>query len=303
MPGSPDDARLGRRQVVTVTPASLRAWPLPSPGNDKESRGRVLVVGGTRQTPGAILLAAEAALRTGAGKLQVATVASVAPLVAVALPEAAVQGLAETADGSIDPASADKVLELANASAATLLGPGMQDVETSAALMARLVPALDTRVVVDALALSYLTGRRDGVRRLGGRVVLTPNRTELARTLECGGTDGEREVAAMSVELAESTGAVVSSGGPTSWIASPEDGLWQVETGGPGLGVSGSGDVQAGVVLGLLARGADPEQAATWAAYLHGRAGDRLAARVGVIGFLARELPAQIPQVLSEVEL
>jgi NAD(P)H-hydrate repair Nnr-like enzyme with NAD(P)H-hydrate dehydratase domain len=65
--------------------------------------------------------------------------------------------------------------------------------------------------------------------------------------------------------------------------------------------MSGSGDVQAGVVAGLLARGAPPAQAAVWGAYLHGAAGERLAARVGPVGFLAREIPAELPRALTEL--
>ena len=69
-----------------------------------------------------------------------------------------------------------------------------------------------------------------------------------------------------------------------------------------GTGTSGSGDVLAGAVTGLLARGADAAQAACWATFLHSTAGDRLAARVGRLGFLARELVDQLPVVLSETE-
>jgi NAD(P)H-hydrate repair Nnr-like enzyme with NAD(P)H-hydrate dehydratase domain len=86
-------------------------------------------------------------------------------------------------------------------------------------------------------------------------------------------------------------------------VASPSGRLWRDESGGAGLGVSGSGDVRAGVTAGLLARGAEPDQAAVWAAHLHGRAGERLAASVGKLGFLARELPAEIPRVQAEIEL
>src|SRR3954471_21593210 len=91
-----------------VTPALLRRWPLPQPNPDadKEARGRVLVVGGTRETPGAVLLAATAALRAGAGKLQIAVGASSALPLALAIPEARVFGLADAADGAIAPAAA-----------------------------------------------------------------------------------------------------------------------------------------------------------------------------------------------------
>ena len=95
---------------------------------------------------------------------------------------------------------------------------------------------------------------------------------------------------------------MVSIGGPVSFIATPDGDLWADHSGVAGLGVSGSGDVRAGIVAGLLARGAEPAQAAVWAAHLHGRAGERLASTVGRLGFLARDLPAQVPGLLLEIE-
>lgn len=84
---------LSAGDATTVTPSLLREWALPDAGGGKEGRGRTLIVGGSALTPGAIVLAAEAALRCGAGKLQVAPASSVAPTVAVAVPEALVLGL------------------------------------------------------------------------------------------------------------------------------------------------------------------------------------------------------------------
>src|ERR1700712_4987888 len=83
-----------------VTPAMLRQWPLPEPGDSKYGRGQVLVVGGARGTPGAVLLAGLAALRVGAGRLSLAVARSVAGMLAVAVPEAGVVGLPENAAGS-----------------------------------------------------------------------------------------------------------------------------------------------------------------------------------------------------------
>lgn len=113
----------------------------------------------------------------------------------------------------------------------------------------------------------------------------------------------ESTLAGATLRLAREARAAVGLGGAISWIAAPAGQLWQDQSGGAGLGVSGSGDVRAGVVAGLLARGAEPAQAAVWAAHLHGRAGERLAARVGRLGLLARELPPEIPRVLAEVDL
>jgi ADP-dependent NAD(P)H-hydrate dehydratase len=94
---------------------------------------------------------------------------------------------------------------------------------------------------------------------------------------------------------------VVAVGGVSSWVADPDGGVWRDDSGAAGLGVSGSGDVRAGITGGLLARGAEPAQAAVWAAFLHGRCGERLSSTVGRLGFLARELPPEIPRALAEI--
>src|SRR3954454_19871126 len=96
-----------------VTPQVLRAWPRPEPTGGKNSRGSILVIGGSSETLGAVLLAAEAALRAGAGKLQVATAESVAPFAATALPEALVRALPQSDSGAIRAEGADVVRELA----------------------------------------------------------------------------------------------------------------------------------------------------------------------------------------------
>jgi NAD(P)H-hydrate repair Nnr-like enzyme with NAD(P)H-hydrate dehydratase domain len=95
---------------------------------------------------------------------------------------------------------------------------------------------------------------------------------------------------------------VVLYGGTVKHVVAPDGRSWTVEGGGPGLGVSGSGDTLAGIVGGLMARGAEPAQAAVWGAYLHARAGERLAAEVGAVGYLAREIPEQVPRILVELQ-
>ena len=114
---------------IEVDDACLRRWPLPQPDadGDKEERGRVLVIAGSREMPGALMLAANAALNAGAGKLTVATAASVARLVATALPEARVIELAETDAGGIDRSAGERVREWLAHVDAVLIGPGMQD--------------------------------------------------------------------------------------------------------------------------------------------------------------------------------
>ena len=280
----------------------LRKWALPEPGSSKDARGTILLVGGSTGVPGAMYLAGEAALRAGAGKLQVATTDSVARQLAVALPEALVRRADEAESGDIATTAADDVVDLAAGAEAVLLGPGMMSPQDAEALLSRVLPRLDEqRVVVDALGSAAVTADRECLRHLATTPVLTLNPSEVSIVLGLDEQDVRAEPLEAATRLAGEAGAVVLCGGSQKLIASPGGDTWRVDTGGPGLGISGSGDVQAGIVGGLLARGADPEQAAVWGAWLHGRCGDRLAEDLGPLGFLARELPRCIPGLLADL--
>jgi hydroxyethylthiazole kinase-like uncharacterized protein yjeF len=292
---------MSRAEPTVVTPATLRSWPLPEPGSDKSARGRIAVVGGTVGTPGAVLLTAEAALRAGAGKLSVAAPEPTAVTLAVAMPEALVLGLPVSQGGSISVRAADELASFADGADAVLVGPGFGDADASVRLLEKLAADLEGPLVVDALASAYLTEHPDGLRHLEGRVILTVNPTELARTAGWDEEKVERSPYDAAHEVARRSRVVVLCGGEEKLVVTPDGSAWVVQGGGQGLGVSGSGDVQAGIVAGLLARGAEPSQAAVWGGYLHARAGERLASSVGAVGYLAREIPAQVPPVLAEL--
>jgi ADP-dependent NAD(P)H-hydrate dehydratase len=291
-----------RQDPQHVTAELLKDWPLPDPGSSKHSRGTVLMVGGSSSVPGAMLLAGEAALRSGGGKLQVATTDSVAAQLAVTLPEALVSRAPELTTGDISPEAAQQILSLAESASAVLLGPGITSPEASTRLLREVVPRLTSqRVVVDALGSAYVTEEMECLHHLETTAVLTVNPSEVALTLGRDQDEVEDDPLAATVELARLAHAVVLCGGSDKYVANPEGRTWKITAGNPGLGISGSGDVQAGIVSGLFARGAEPEQAAVWGAWLHGTAGERLAESIGPLGFLARELPAVVPRLLSEL--
>lgn len=292
------------RDEQLIHDALLREWPLPRSDGDKNDKGRLLIVGGATQTPGAVSLAAEAALRSGAGKVQIATAGTVAAPVAAALPEVYVERLPVLYTGDIAASAAEQVVEMAAEVDAVLLGPGFNDPEAAADLLRRVVPRLETPVVIDALATAFLTGNLDGVRHLQGAAVLTPNVTELAATL---GREQHRlgDVREATAELAAASRAVVLSGATPSFVVDPDGRTWRNDTEVAGLACAGSGDVKAGCVAALLARGAEPAQAAVWGSHLHAQAGVRLARAVAPVGFLARELLGELPAVqarLAEVQ-
>jgi hydroxyethylthiazole kinase-like uncharacterized protein yjeF len=276
-----------RSDEAVITPHLLRQWPLPDPQGDKESRGTVLVVGGSRTTPGAVLLAGVSALRAGAGRLQLAVEAGTATALSIAVPEAKVIGLADH----------EQLTELAAEADVLAVGPGLDDIEETGRLL-RLVldaAAKDAAFVLDAYALGALSKTPDLLRNRPNQVVLTPNVTEAGVLL---GRDPGDDLAAEAHVLAERFQAVVSLYGH---IAAPDGRGWREESGDAGLGTSGSGDVRAGIVAGLLGRGAEPAQAACWGSFAHSVSGQRLAPRFGRTGFLARELVDEVAYTIATV--
>jgi len=289
--------------TAAITSDLLRTTPLPAPGEDKDQRGRVLVAGGNRAVPGAILLAAEAALRAGAGKLQIAAGGSLALGLGLRLPEALVMALPETEDGDLSPDAAEALAKAAQRTDALLLGPGMMDRDAAMALveaaLARLDPEGGPALVLDAGALCGHAALREALRPHAGRAVLTPHAGEMATILGVERAEVEADPLAAGRRAAAAVQQVVIMKGACTQVISAEGEAWEYAGGGPGLATSGSGDVLAGILAGLLARGLPPSQAACWAVWLHGEAGVRLAQRIGPIGFLARELAAEVPGLMA----
>jgi hydroxyethylthiazole kinase-like uncharacterized protein yjeF len=281
---------------------------MPSSDGDKETRGHVLVLGGSREMPGAVILAATAALRAGAGKLTIATGHSVAQLVALAMPEARVLGLAETASGGFAVDAVARLDPLADRVDAILIGPGMQDEAATAELVHALLPRLgqSTPLVLDACAMGALLhpppGWPEGTPfRFALPVVLTPHAGEMAHLTGIAKESVAAEPAELAQHAASAWNAVVALKGAVTCIAAPGGARWRHDGGNIGLAVSGSGDVLAGIIAGCAARGAPLDQATCWGVVLHARAGERLAARLGPLGYLAREIANEIPALLELV--
>lgn len=279
----------------------LREHPLPAPDRhaDKNARGRVFAIGGCAQVPGGLLLTAEAALRAGAGKVQVATVASTAMAMGMAMPEIAVFPMEEDARGEIAPLAEGMEKDIARADA-VIVGPAMRCGEAAGAAIDRLLAgACDApALIVDAAALMSLVPRAGRLAARERPAVLTPHVGEMAAMLECGAGEIEADREGSVRRAAERYGGVVVLKGSTSLVAAPDGALFAYAGGGVGLATGGSGDVLAGIAAGLAARGAAPLDAAIWAVWLHGEAGRRCAEQIGPIGFLARELLAHVPGLM-----
>jgi hydroxyethylthiazole kinase-like uncharacterized protein yjeF len=275
--------------------------PLPHhpDDGDKEDRGRLLVVGGSRELPGAVLLAGVAALRAGAGKLQIATAQSIAVQVGVAVPECRVIGLSETDEGCIATREVERILKWAGDAQAVLLGCGLQHGAPLEELLDALFEArLDVPLVLDAAVLGSLAARAQALKGWRGGVMLLPHSGEMARLLGIAREEVKADPLAAARRAAQTFGAVTLIKGEYSHIVAPDGRAVRFKGGGVGLATSGSGDTLAGIVGGLAARGADPFTAVCWGVHLHGEAGRRLGCEVGRVGFLARELLDLVPGLM-----
>jgi hydroxyethylthiazole kinase-like uncharacterized protein yjeF len=280
----------------------LAEFPLPHhpDDGDKEDRGRLLVVAGSRELAGAALLAGVAALRAGAGKLQIATAASIAIPLGVAVPEARVIGLEETEAGCIAESEVERLIEWASEAQAVLLGCGLQHGAPLDKMLDALFECrLEVPLVLDAAVLGSLSDRAEGLKAWPGGAILLPHSGEMARLLGCEREEVGADPLAAARRAAETYGTVTLIKGQHSYIVAPDGQAFRFEGGGVGLATSGSGDTLAGIVGGLAARGADPLTATLWGVYLHGEAGRRLTAEVGRVGFLARELLDLVPGLME----
>ena len=251
----------------------------------KGQAGHVLVAGGELGFGGAAMLAAESALRTGAGLVSLATRAAHVPAVLARRPE--IMALAIE--------SACELRELAQMATVIVVGPGLGRGAWGRSLLS-LLRSLPVAQVWDADALNLLA--EGAVQPPAGSWVMTPHPGEAARLLGCSvaGVQSDRATAALA--LAQRFGALVVLKGAGSLIATPQGELWLCERGHPAMAGAGLGDVLAGVLSALLAQGMLAEDALRLAVWLHACAGEQLG--LAGRGLAAADLIPLIRQLLEE---
>lgn len=242
--------------------------------------GHVLVAGGSRGYSGAAVLAASAAVHSGAGLVAVLTPRCAAGAVAASVPEAMVWPCGSEASPALAPGDLGPEEErLAASSEALVLGPGLSLRPGAAAAVDRLLGLAQGAVVLDADALNAFAGRAGDLRLVRARLLLTPHPGEAGRLLGCSAADVQADRCAALRRLVEQTGATVILKGAGTLVGSPGRGVHQILAGNPGMATGGSGDVLAGLTGGLLAQGLAPFDAARLAVWWHAAAGDLAAWR------------------------
>jgi hydroxyethylthiazole kinase-like uncharacterized protein yjeF len=292
---------------VVVDGSLLRRVPLPAFEDieGKDDRGSVLVVGGSRETPGGVLLAGVAALRAGAGRIQLATAGSVAVQLAIAVPEARVISLHESRDGSVSPHAADALRSHIETCDTMLIGSGAMSSDATGELLRRILADLprSVAVVVDAAALPVLGREPELVGSVASEIVLVPNPPEMAHLLGCDVELVKKDPQGALHEAIRKLNVAIALRGPDTWMSAPGERVYVDQTGHAALATAGSGDVLAGVLAGLVARGADRLGAILWAVHAHATAGHNLAQGSETsVGLIATDLLDEIPRALAFIE-
>ncbi len=274
----------------------------------KGTFGSVLTVAGSAFYRGAALLAAEGALRTGAGIVTLASVEPVVSAAAACLPECCLCPCSAGVEGGIAPENVPLIRR--QKATVLLLGPGLGGTAQSAAraaetlaLVQQLLPGFEGSAVLDADGLNAAAQLLAGGRELphpAGELIVTPHPGEMARLtgLPAAQINADREGTAR--QYAQAWNAVVVLKGARTVVVAPDGRMLVNPTGNPGLARGGSGDVLSGMTAALLACGLPAFEAAACAVYLHGAAADRAAAEHGEYGMLPHDILPELGRLFAE---
>jgi hydroxyethylthiazole kinase-like uncharacterized protein yjeF len=297
--GFPPDLIRSDTSVVEAVDVASRL-PRREPDTHKQASGVVMVVGGSRSMTGAVCLMAEAAARVGAGLVVVATPERVMPVVQGVVTEAVFLPLPETEEGTVSRAALDHLLERMDKTDAAAIGPGMTTESQTQDLVRAFAAESPRPFVLDADGIGAFAGRAGELSGRKSDAVLTPHLGEFARLSGLADEEVTADRLGAVRDIARETGAAILLKGSRTVVASPEGEARVNPTGTSVLATAGSGDVLTGMTAGLTARGLEPFEAATVAAYLHGVAGRIAGERTGE-GTTSRDVLAAVPSAVARV--
>ena len=276
--------------------------PRRAPDGHKGTYGRVLVLAGSRGMSGAAVLCGSAALRGGAGLVQVACPLDAQPMVAAGNPCYMTAAVAQRTDGTYSEACLTELLALAEKADVLAVGPGLGNREDVALVVRGLLTAVAAKpIVLDADGLNVLPPIPEEVSRRAAPVVMTPHPGEFARLLGVTPAEVQAGRDALAADFARRHRCVVLLKGHRTVVTDGER-LYRNATGNPGMATGGTGDVLTGLLAALIGQKLAPFDAACLAAWAHGRAGDLAAADLSQTALTAADLLDYLPAVFRELE-
>ena len=272
--GFPAELLAGGRTFLLDEAHIHTIMPVRAPDGHKGTFGTALLVAGSRGFSGAACLAGAAAVRSGCGLVRLAVPRGICNIVESNVLEATKAPMPETAGEALGLAALDELIELSRHADAVGIGPGIGTAPETQALMLELLPRLTRPVLIDADGLNNLAGRLDELALAKAPVILTPHPGEFSRLAGLTPQQVNADRIGTSREFATRHHVTLVLKGASTVIAGPDGQVLVNPTGNSGLASGGTGDVLSGLLVGLLAQGMSPLDAAAAAAFLHGRAAD-----------------------------
>ena len=281
---------------------AARRLPPRAEDAHKYQCGTALIVGGSRMYTGAVLLAAEAALRSGCGMVYAAVPESVRNLIEPELREAITFAVPETPDGTVAPGAWKSIEPYLAKADVIIAGPGLSRHADTTRFMRELVERSPKPLVIDADGINALAGEPGLLKNRNAPIVITPHSGELSRLVSRDVPTKPLERIEATRDIARSLGVTVVHKGAPTLIASTGGEVWINYYGTSALATAGTGDVLTGFIGGFVAQGAEPLDAACVACFLHGRSGEAAAQVLGVRGVIAGDLLQYLGEPLLELE-
>ncbi len=288
--------------VNLLTPEEI-SQKLPTRPADahKGNFGHALVVGGSIGKTGAAAMAAQAALRMGAGLVTLAIPASLNSIMEQKLTEVMTVPLPETSGQTLSLAAEKAILDIAQDKSVIILGPGLSTHPETQELVRKLLHALRLPIILDADGINALAGHTDSLAQVKTKMILTPHPGEMARLLGTTSQKVQSDRLGIAQSFAQRYNVWLVLKGAHTIIAEPLGSLHINPTGNQGMATGGTGDVLAGMMGGLISQCLDPLQASKGGVYLHGLAGDLAASQKGTMGMIAGDLIECIPLAIQKI--
>ena len=305
--------KLNIRRFVSTYELVGRALPPRHPNTHKGDYGRVLIVGGAPGMTGAAIMAGKAALRAGAGLVQVALPQSLNIAVETAALEVMSFPLPETEAGTIAPEALNALADRLNWADVIAVGCGISRNERTQTFVRQLVAQVDKPMVIDADGLIALAGHSEILRRRKSPTILTPHPGEMAALMQTTVGEVQRDRVGTALKAAREFNAIIVLKGARTITAAPDETMLVNLTGNAGMATGGSGDVLTGIIAALLAQTItrhsqvpNPQsltEAVAASVFLHGLAGDIASWEKGEVALIAGDLLDHLPRAINEPEL
>ncbi|MFQ5796924.1 MAG: NAD(P)H-hydrate dehydratase [Candidatus Bipolaricaulia bacterium] len=276
--------------------------PTRQPYSHKGDYGKVFLLAGSQGYTGAAALAGESALRAGAGLVYLGIPETLNPILEGKLTEVITVPLPDAGDGTFSESGLAAAEEQLKRVDVLGLGPGLSRAPGVSQLVRKLLPRVQVPTVVDADGINVLNEGPDLLKQLSNETILTPHPGELSRLIDRKIAEIERDRVGVAKQVASDFEVILVLKGVPTVIALPSGAVFVNPTGNSGLASGGSGDVLTGMIVGLLAQGLTPSDAAIVGVYLHGLIADRLRETTGERAMIAGDLVRTMPEVLKTFE-